>query len=67
MSCRRTASGFPAERRANSVRDYLTRNYAISGERLDAIGLGETAPAVPGDPFDPSNRRVEITNTGTGG
>lgn len=56
-----------SERRANSVRDYLIRNYAIGGERLVAIGLGETAPAVPSDPFDPSNRRVEITNTSTGG
>lgn len=56
-----------SERRANAVRDYLTSNYAISGQRLEAIGLGETAPADPGDPFDPSNRRVEITRTGTGG
>ncbi|MEE8270376.1 MAG: OmpA family protein [Alphaproteobacteria bacterium] len=56
-----------SERRAISVRNYLSRNYAISGGRLDAIGLGESAPAVPGDPFDPSNRRVEITNMGTGG
>ncbi len=56
-----------SELRANSVRDYLTHNYAISDERLEAIGLGESAPAVPSDPFDPSNRRVEITRTDTGG
>lgn len=47
-----------AERRAQAVADFLVAQ-GVSAERIDAIGLGMSAPRVE-DPFDPINRRVEM-------
>ncbi|WP_439579550.1 OmpA family protein, partial [Elioraea sp.] len=56
-----------SERRADAVRDYLVRNFGISGTRLETIGLGQTALAIPtGDNVnEPRNRRVHIVNIGS--
>ncbi len=53
-----------SERRAAAVRDYLIRQFGVSGSRLEAVGLGETRLLVPtGDGVDePRNRRVQVIN-----
>ena len=33
-----------SQRRATTVRDYLTKNMGIAGDRLQAIGMGEEKP-----------------------
>lgn len=48
-----------SEQRAKSVEDYLVQQ-GIDPQRLAAVGLGESNPRMP-DPFDPLNRRVEMT------
>lgn len=53
-----------SERRAQAVASYLSRTYSISLDRLDAYGRGKSQLKMPGEPFAPSNRRVEITNLG---
>ncbi|MCU0987119.1 MAG: OmpA family protein [Acetobacteraceae bacterium] len=55
-----------SERRAAAVRAYLTSRFGVEGERLIAVGLGETRLAVDtGDNVDePRNRRVQIVNIG---
>ena len=45
-------------RRAQSVMDYL-ETQGVDAEQLRAKGFGESAP-VTADPYDPTNRRVEI-------
>ena len=47
-----------AERRANSVEDFLI-SKGVSREQMTALGMGELSPRVP-DPLDPINRRVEM-------
>lgn len=56
-----------SERRAQAVRDYLVQQFGISRTRLETIGLGQTALAVPtGDNVnEPRNRRVHIVNIGS--
>ncbi|NKE46941.1 OmpA family protein [Roseomonas frigidaquae] len=53
-----------SERRAAAVRDYLIRQFGVSGSRLQAVGLGETRLLVPtGDGVnEPRNRRVQVIN-----
>ncbi|HYF06270.1 MAG TPA: OmpA family protein [Acetobacteraceae bacterium] len=53
-----------SERRAAAVRDYLMRNFGVGAERLHAIGLGESQPAVPtrDETPEPRNRRVRVVN-----
>jgi outer membrane protein OmpA-like peptidoglycan-associated protein len=55
-----------SERRAAAVRAYLTSRFGVEGDRLIAVGLGETRLAVEtGDNVDePRNRRVQIVNIG---
>ncbi|HVV84170.1 MAG TPA: OmpA family protein [Kofleriaceae bacterium] len=50
-----------SQRRAESVRRYLI-TQGIAGERLDAVGYGETRPIVPNDSnaHRSANRRVEF-------
>jgi outer membrane protein OmpA-like peptidoglycan-associated protein len=48
-----------SERRAEAVADFLVQQ-GIDAGRLAAVGLGETQPRMP-DPYDPLNRRVEMT------
>lgn len=49
-------------RRANAVRDYLISN-GVDGDRLEAVGYGETRPKAEGDSPEAraKNRRVEFS------
>jgi len=51
-----------SERRANSVRDYLIKNYGINGERLIAKGFGKLQPIADNSTKEGryKNRRVEV-------
>jgi outer membrane protein OmpA-like peptidoglycan-associated protein len=51
-----------SQRRAMTVRDYLTTNMGIAEDRLKAVGMGEEKPKTD-DPYDPVNRRVDVVNT----
>ena len=46
--------------RASSVKSYLTDQHGIDPERLQAEGWGETSLAMPSDPKNWVNRRVEV-------
>lgn len=54
-----------SKRRAASVRDYLTRSFAVSPNRLVAIGRGSQQLLDPANPASDTNRRVEIVNLGS--
>jgi len=47
-----------SERRAAAVAEYLT-GLGVAAERLSALGHGQSSPRTA-DPFDPTNRRVEL-------
>jgi len=49
-----------SEKRARAVREYLARNYNISGDRLLVSGKGEHAPLPNSNPYDAINRRVQF-------
>ncbi|MCO6417885.1 OmpA family protein [Siccirubricoccus sp. KC 17139] len=55
-----------SERRATAVRNYLMQRFGVTASRLEAIGLGESQPAVPtaDETPDARNRRVQIVNLG---
>ncbi|MBF0251682.1 MAG: OmpA family protein [Alphaproteobacteria bacterium] len=53
-----------SERRAKSVRSYLAATFGIDPARLVAKGYGESRLALPNDPENGKNRRVQITNLG---
>lgn len=55
-----------SDRRAASVRAYLTERFGVEAGRLVAVGLGETRLAVQTDDNvdEPRNRRVQIVNIG---
>jgi len=50
-----------SERRANAVRDVLVNQYGVGGERVNAVGYGETRPVADNASADGRavNRRVE--------
>jgi outer membrane protein OmpA-like peptidoglycan-associated protein len=48
-----------SQRRAQAVADFLVE-HGIDAQRLASLGLGENDPRMP-DPYDPLNRRVEMT------
>ena len=50
-----------SERRANAVRDVLVNEYGVGGERVNAVGYGETRPVADNASADGRavNRRVE--------
>lgn len=50
-----------SERRANAVRDVLVNQYGIGGERVNAVGYGESRPVADNATADGRaiNRRVE--------
>jgi OOP family OmpA-OmpF porin len=52
-----------SRRRAESVRDYLVDNFGIQGERLEAMGYGETFPIADNTTAEgrQRNRRVELS------
>jgi outer membrane protein OmpA-like peptidoglycan-associated protein len=51
-----------SQRRAESVRDYLTQNFTIAPGHLVVTGFGESRLLDPSTPLDGVNRRVQITN-----
>jgi outer membrane protein OmpA-like peptidoglycan-associated protein len=54
-----------SERRADTIKRYLTEKYGINGTDLVAVGYGKTKPKDPSAPLDPINRRVQVVNLDT--
>ena len=53
-----------SDRRAAAVRNFLTSEHGIAGERLIVVGVGENQLLNPSQPASPENRRVEVGNLG---
>jgi outer membrane protein OmpA-like peptidoglycan-associated protein len=51
-----------SERRADSIKRYLTDKYGISAADLVTVGYGKSKPKDPANPMDPANRRVQVVN-----
>jgi outer membrane protein OmpA-like peptidoglycan-associated protein len=54
-----------SERRADTIKRYLTDKYGINGTDLVTVGYGKTKPKDPNAPMDPINRRVQVVNMDT--
>ena len=54
-----------SERRADTIKRYLTEKYGINGSDLVTVGYGETKPKDSNAPTDPMNRRVQVVNMAT--
>jgi outer membrane protein OmpA-like peptidoglycan-associated protein len=54
-----------SERRADTIKRYLTEKYGINGTDLVTVGYGKTKPIDPSAPMDPLNRRVQVVNLDT--
>src|SRR5712671_7835049 len=54
-----------SERRADTIKRYLTEKYGINGGDLVTVGYGKTKPKDPNAPMDPANRRVQVVNMET--
>ena len=54
-----------SERRADTIKRYLTEKYGINGTDLVTVGYGKTKPKDPNAPMDPINRRVQVVNMDT--
>jgi len=54
-----------SERRADSIKRYLTEKYGINGTDLVTVGYGKDKPKDPNAPMDPANRRVQVVNMDT--
>jgi outer membrane protein OmpA-like peptidoglycan-associated protein len=54
-----------SERRADSIKRYLTEKYGIAGANLVTVGYGKDRPKDPNAPMDPINRRVQVINMDT--
>jgi outer membrane protein OmpA-like peptidoglycan-associated protein len=54
-----------SERRADTIKRYLTDKFGIAGTDLVAVGYGKTKPKDPSAPMDPVNRRVQVVNMDT--
>jgi outer membrane protein OmpA-like peptidoglycan-associated protein len=54
-----------SERRADTIKRYLTEKYGINGSDLVTVGYGETKPKDASVPTDPANRRVQVVNMET--
>ena len=54
-----------SERRADTIKRYLTEKYGIIGTDLVTVGYGKTKPKDPNAPMDPINRRVQVVNMDT--
>jgi outer membrane protein OmpA-like peptidoglycan-associated protein len=54
-----------SERRADTIKRYLTEKYGINGTDLVAVGYGKTKPKDLNAPMDPINRRVQVVNMDT--
>ncbi len=51
-----------SERRADSIKRYLTDKYGIAGADLVTVGYGESKPGDPSQPLAEANRRVQVVN-----
>jgi outer membrane protein OmpA-like peptidoglycan-associated protein len=51
-----------SERRADTIKRYLTEKYGINGTNLVTVGYGKSKPKDPNAPMDPINRRVQVVN-----
>jgi outer membrane protein OmpA-like peptidoglycan-associated protein len=51
-----------SERRADSIKRYLTEKFGINGADLVTVGYGKSKPKDAGNPMDPANRRVQVVN-----
>jgi outer membrane protein OmpA-like peptidoglycan-associated protein len=51
-----------SERRADTIKKYLTEEYGIAGSNLVTVGYGKTKPKDANAPMDPANRRVQVVN-----
>lgn len=51
-----------SERRADTIKRYLTDKYGINGSDLVTVGYGKTKPKDANAPMDPANRRVQVVN-----
>ena len=54
-----------SERRADTIKRFLTEKFGINGADLVTVGYGETKPKDPSAPEDPANRRVQVVNMDT--
>jgi outer membrane protein OmpA-like peptidoglycan-associated protein len=54
-----------SERRADTIKRYLTGKYGIAGTDLVTVGYGKTKLKDPNAPMDPINRRVQVVNMDT--
>jgi outer membrane protein OmpA-like peptidoglycan-associated protein len=54
-----------SERRADTIKHYLTEKYGINGTDLVTVGYGKTKPKDVNAPMDPINRRVQVVNMDT--
>ena len=54
-----------SERRADTIKRYLTEKFGITGSDLVTVGYGKTRPIDPNAPMDPLNRRVQVVNMDT--
>ena len=51
-----------SERRADTIKRYLTEKFGINGSDLVTVGYGESKPKDANAPLDPTNRRVQVVN-----
>jgi outer membrane protein OmpA-like peptidoglycan-associated protein len=51
-----------SERRAESIKRYLSDKYGIASADLVTVGYGKSKPKDPNAPMDPINRRVQVVN-----
>ena len=51
-----------SERRADTIKRYLTDKFGINGSDLVTVGYGKTKPKDANAPLDPANRRVQVVN-----
>ena len=54
-----------SERRADTIKRYLTEKFGINGSDLVTVGYGESKPKDAAAPLDPANRRVQVVNMET--
>jgi outer membrane protein OmpA-like peptidoglycan-associated protein len=54
-----------SERRADTIKKYLSEKYGIDGSNLVTVGYGESKPKDANAPMDPTNRRVQVVNMDT--
>ncbi len=54
-----------SERRAATIKKYLTDKFGIAGSDLVTVGYGKDKPKDPNAPMDPINRRVQVVNMDT--